>query len=342
MKLEHLTNRSTIALQSDLEASFKKYIEFSIGTAFINGMAIDIMETALRKKKSTISGRLLIGLYGHFNKKRDLERLLGLVNKYPDRLQVHISLDTSFHWKYYQLGAGKQRVFYVGSANFTTGGMTDNRELVIKISDTVKSSDRALSNLAKSFDREWLHSRRLEEFPLKHYREAEQPEFVNGDNNKEVNNFFNRKVTSKDIRVRNGKTYAVGLYNDASPATCKAIENKKSDWLKSGFDWFVLPTRRIFDTCASCSTLFVFSKEGKDKVYCWYSDMVDDDPNIETPDGKYFIAYKPIKRIELTRLQKEKLREAPVGIDLIGWKNPFYCKVLGKKQLASINKIIGF
>jgi HKD family nuclease len=340
MRLEHLTNKSATNLLGELSSVLMKAAAFSIASAFINDEAIELIAASLKKNKK-LQGRILIGLYNFFNKKKDLEALLQLVQNNPARLQVHISLDQCFHWKYYHFISGQKQTFYIGSANFTTSGMADNRELVIKLSDSIKTADRSLQNLAKSFEKEWLHSRPLTEFPLQHYKEAERPKSPSGAGNKEINDFFNQKDSTKLIRAGNGKTYAVGLYTDASPATYKAIENQKGEWVKSGWDWFVLPTRRLHDTCAQCSSVFVFSKEGKDKVYCRYSDIVDDDPNIVTPDGNYFIAHKPVKCIKLTRKHREALREPPLGIDLIGWKEPFYNRALRKAQVAAIKELLG-
>lgn len=226
MKIEHLTNKSATNLHSELSSALMKAGEFSIATAFINDEAIELIAASLKKNKK-LQGRILIGLYNFFNKKKDLEGLLQLVNSNPARLQVHISLDQCFHWKYYRFISGQKQTLYLGSANFTTGGMADNRELVVKLADNIKTADRSLQNLANSFEKEWLYSRPLAEFPLEHYREAERPKAPNGAGNKEINDFFSKKDTARSIRAGNGKTYGVGLYNDASPATYKAIENQK-------------------------------------------------------------------------------------------------------------------
>src|SRR5205814_7364435 len=132
MKLEHLTNNSATNLHSELSSVLMKANESSIATAFINDEAIELIAASLKKNKK-LQGRILIGLYNFFNKKKDLEALLQLVNSNPARLQVHISLDKCFHWKYYRFVAGQKQIFYIGSANFTTSGMADNRELVVKL-----------------------------------------------------------------------------------------------------------------------------------------------------------------------------------------------------------------
>jgi HKD family nuclease len=337
MKLEHLTNKSATNLHAELSLAFTKAGEFSIATAFINDEAIELIAASLKKNKK-LQGRILIGLYNFFNKKKDLEALLQLVNSNPARLQVHISLDQCFHWKYYHFVSGQRQTFYIGSANFTTSGMADNRELVVKLSDNAKRADQSLQNLEKSFEKEWLHSRPLTEFPLQHYKEAERPIAPAGGTHKEIIDFFNKKTTSVNSIESNGKSYAICLDAGVSNSTYQAIEKQKNEWVKNKWDWFILPTKQDFESCIKQKYAFVFIKEGKNNVHLYLSEIVANDSNIKTVDGHYFIAYKILKHQPLMREHLLALRKASFKIDLIGRNDPFYYRVLSENQTSALKK----
>lgn len=341
MKLEHLTNRSIATLQSELTSVFRSARKFSIATAFINDEAITMIENALKKKRSPVKGCLLTGLYANFNKKKNLERLLALTRDHPDRLQVHISLDPCFHWKYYYFNTSKQNVLYTGSANFTNGGLQDNRELVIKLSDTIGSSNRSFTALLRSFEKEWEYSRPLSEFPLQHYKEAVRPRGLGNPLHPNVKDFFASKSKEKQPIVDTGKFYAVGIYDDAKPATVKAVHNQKNEWIRNKWDWFTLPYLKDYETCSKQKLLLVFSKEARDKVYCFYSERMDQDSGLSTPDGKYFIAYRTVRYKRLSRSLLEKLRDDH-SIDLIGWKDQFHKRLLTTDQTKKIMTLLGF
>jgi len=270
VKVEHLTNKAVHTLHDELTSALKEAHRFSIATAFIDDTAITLVKIAL-DANSPISGRILTGLYNNFNRKVHLERLLQLTLDYPDRLQVHISLDRCFHWKFYQFTIDQKNLVYIGSANFTKSGMTEGRELIVKLSDRTNSSNRSLQNLANSFEKEWTNSRSLSEFPLEHYREAKLLKTSTNDTHQTIKNFFNKKSERKIQVADSGKAYAVGLYVDAKPPTIKAINNQKSEWLKNRWDWFVASTLLEFKACHNQRYIFVFSKEGRNDVYCYYS-----------------------------------------------------------------------
>ncbi len=340
MKLEHLSNKSATNLHSELSSTLMKAGEFSIATAFINQEAIELIATSLKKNKK-LQGRILIGLYNFFNKKKDLEALLQLVNNNPARLQVHISLDQCFHWKYYHF-VGQKQTFYIGSANFTTSGMADNRELVIKLTDNLKTADRSLQSLANSFEKEWLHSRPLAEFPLKHYKETELPKSLAGGIHHQIKDFFDQKaVHSFRLKLASDKLYAITVEQKVKAATRKEIQGKKSGWFAEGWEFLVLRTLVEYQQCINLSHLLFFDKRGHSTVTAELIERMDEAEGIETPDGKYFIAYKVVKQKHLSRDDFDQLKSPRFKIDLLARNNKFSGKMLGKKQAVEIRKILG-
>jgi len=180
----------------------------------------------------------------------------------------------------------------------------------------------------------------LAEFPLEHYSEAEQPSAPTGATNQKIKDFLSKKVETAYTVEDNGKAYAIQVAVDAKPSTYKAVANKKSEWLKNGWDWFILPGRREFEICVKQKFAFVFSYEGRDNVWCYFSEIKGNDPNIKTEDGTYFIAYRVLKQMQLSREQRLTLRAKPFSIDLIGWKNPFCFRLIGKANTVAIKDFL--
>lgn len=338
--LEHLTN-SHHHLRGELQTAFKTAVRVAIATAFISDDAAQMLEDALRTNKKLKSVRLLTGLYQSFNQKKDLARLLALVQKYPAVVEVHLSLNLLFHWKYYHFTSVAREIIYTGSANFTAAGLEKNGEIMVKLSTAV-STKKVLSNLAAAFDKEWENSRPLAEFPLSKYKERPRAKMAPIPSDPAVKAFFKKKrqATVAMLKQAPSSSFTVQLISDASALTYTIVEKQKSEWDRRGWGWFVLTTNQAFQQAIKQPVIFVFSREGRGKMLCWYARVMDSDGTLKTPDGKYFIAYKILKGRLLTRRQMELLRKEPVQIDLIGYKNALETKVLSKTKVNYIMKLL--
>ena len=103
MKIEHLTN-TLISFGSEIQSQLAACRSFSIATAFISTDAIDLIEHSLKKNRALKECRLLIGLYGCFNSKADLERLL----HWPHHDRRNHWRECHFHLPTLQRGAASQ------------------------------------------------------------------------------------------------------------------------------------------------------------------------------------------------------------------------------------------
>jgi len=339
MKLEHLTNKSATNLYNELSAKLMSTDEFSIGSAFINDEAISLIESALKKNKK-LNGRILIGLYNFFNKKKDLEKLLQLTYQYPNKIQVNISLSQNFHWKFYHFIYGSKQTFYVGSANFTVGGMKDNREIVVKISGSKYKPESSITSLSNSFNKEWDNSSSLGSFPIEHYEEYRPENELKGKLHLSIQNFFNQKIEQKYDVVTSDKTFAVYARHDIKESTRKAIRNQKPQWFENKWDYFVLSSNTHYKQCLKTTKLLIFSWQSKKNITAFITERKDDCNSIHTEDGKYFIAYKIVKEKKLNEEQIQKFKSKPFFIDLTGWKKPLTAKTLGKVHMQKIKEFL--
>lgn len=341
MKLEHLTNKSATNLHSELSSALMKAGEFSIASAFINNEAIELLAASLKKNKK-LQGRVLIGLYNFFNKKKDLEALLQLVNSNPARMQVHISLDPCFHWKYYHFVTGQKQTYYIGSANFTTSGMANNRELVVKLSGSKSNPESSIASLSNSFEKEWKNAGTLASFPLDDYKEI-MPLPGSGNNTPQsILDFFNKKHEQIGDVIISDKAYVILLRSSAKTSTIKAINNQKPEWSKKGWDWFVLTQKAQYEQCIKTTEIFVFSREERGVIRCYLAERKEECDTINTDDGKYIIAYKDLGTKKLTKKLIEDLKEPPFSIDLTARKEKFYTKTLGRNQVKKMKTLLNY
>src|SRR5690349_12228982 len=98
-KIELIENSGNISLLGEIDSSFSNAKKIDIASAFITEWSVKQLKQYLKSGNKSI--RLLIGLFGRFNKQQDLQSLLKLQKTYAGKFQVCISKNVKFHWKYY-------------------------------------------------------------------------------------------------------------------------------------------------------------------------------------------------------------------------------------------------
>lgn len=169
MKLEHITNSGPYNFYSAIEGELLSCTSFSFAVSFISKEGTELIEKTLLKNKNLTNGQLLISAFNYFNEVSVLQKLQQLSKRYSSKLQIHISLNKTFHWKYYKLSKAATELLFVGSANFTTGGLSENGEIMVRMASKKTSSKSEFDSLNKSFIKEWDFSKPIMEFPLEHY-----------------------------------------------------------------------------------------------------------------------------------------------------------------------------
>jgi HKD family nuclease len=210
MKIETFTNR-ILPINEILSQEFNNCQSFFIATAYIDENAIDYIEFLLRKSKHLREAKLLLGVFGSFNRKADLERLTELGKAFAVKFQVHISKNRNFHWKYYHYTSARKQSIYIGSANFTNGGMGTNAEILVKMSDNNSGENDGLNKLKDEFNREWEKSEQISEFPIQYYIENRVTYEGNNKFKGKVNDFFETKAKNQNIDIKSDKAVVVFL-----------------------------------------------------------------------------------------------------------------------------------
>jgi len=340
MKIEHLTN-GFVKIATELSGQLATCEEFSIATAFIGSAAIDLIEQCLKKNNKLKNGQLLLGVYGYFNLKSDFIRLKILAKTYPDKFKVHISKDKSFHWKFYQFKRQSNNVIYIGSANFTNGGMGNNAELLIKVTASAKVDNGPFEKIKLSFDQQFeKNSGPISKFPIDFYpivkRESSPSKL-----SKIFNDFFIKDVeTSIQENGKNENAVIIFLTDDAKTTTYKKIFGYNPAWEKNNFDFFVCNTKSIFKYCLSSKKILLISKIGRNKFnYCWVA-LIDKCDEVKTADGKYFIAYKIVGKDKILTIKQQEKLFNDFDIKIKGFKNLFEGKVLRKNQVKQMESLL--
>lgn len=143
---------------------------FWIATAFVSSNAVDdVLGVAL---DSGAHVRLLTGTFGNLTRKATFQRIHELKSK--KKLQARVwdcGAHGNFHGKIYLWRMSRsQGVAWIGSANFTNGGLVNQGEIVLELRGTWNSG--SMNKLQTVFEAEWALGGPLTEEFLHLYKEA--------------------------------------------------------------------------------------------------------------------------------------------------------------------------
>lgn len=326
MKISCLSNSGKTNLGNEIDQNLAVCQSFDIATAFISSDTISTLEQFLTGNKTQMRfGRLLTGLYLRFNKKKHLEALKSIAIKLPKRIRIHISLDNSFHWKYYNFNLKGISTSYVGSANFTESGMNNTGEMLLKLKQPSKQS---ICNA--TFEKAWSNSIDIRDINFDDYTEAEHSN-VNNINIKNLINQTHFSASTSDKNIVNKKTKArlIVISGALSVKTVRTVSSRKTNWDK--YDYFTCDSKKDYTTSKEAGYYFIVSKIKRN--YSFVIAKYQDDDIIETTDGDYFIAYTESTRtIRETKKILKILSELKINHRSRTLKN----KAIGAKQFEAI------
>lgn len=336
MKIEYISNR-TFSIHDELGLQLNKAAEILIATAFIDKSAINLLEEALDKNKNLKSVKLLIGLYGYFNKKEDLLRLRTLAAKHAAKAQIQISRNAHFHWKFYYFKQRQTEIYYTGSANFTVGGLVKNSELLLKISTNTKDKS-GVSEIIKEFNKEWDRSANISAIKLDSYFNRD----IIGNENVELKKFallFPQEEVGQieKSKIESNKAVVLLLTHYLKSTTIKMVSNNLPNWK----EFAAIDTKGHFQNCINIKQLLIIDRKSIGS-YKWHWAIVKDSTaQLSTPDGKYFIEYEIIQKPKSLKLDQIKtLKSKEFKIDIKARKNIFIQKVIGSSQVKKIKEIL--
>jgi HKD family nuclease len=291
MKTEFLPNRGHATLQNGLSKEMENSTKFDIGSAFLTNGALDFLLDSLRNNTKQ-SARLLISFLNGFISPKVLRLALKAQVNLNGRLQVHVSNNLGFHWKYYHLIGNQNDVFFIGSANFTSKGLKEEGDLILRLELPLK--DNFSKDLNDEFEREWKRSSLLTQEITTAYETSHIPiKKIRFRPSKKLLNLLGRPKPLQFINSRN-IWRLVSLDGNISKESRKKIEEAKPVW--KGKEFLCLGNNRVSYNRAKDSTHLIIAYWNGDKLQLQPARYEDFLSSIPTEDGKYFIAYKPLKR----------------------------------------------
>lgn len=173
-RLQVLRNTPLRPLANKMRTLVEQCDEFLVATAFVSlGAVQDFLVTAAKRRQPSI--RFLTGTFGHNTRQATFENLLKLQEK--GRLDARVwscGSHENFHEKLYLWRLPKGLgVAWVGSANFTDGGMQAEGEFVVEIRG--KWDGPEILALRRAFDAEWKRGEPINQKFVATYKEAERP-----------------------------------------------------------------------------------------------------------------------------------------------------------------------
>lgn len=316
MRLETIPNRYPACMGIEVEQGLKWAEQVDIASAYVSNATLGRLELALEQAqvhKSPFRIRLLCGLYQRFTSPQALARMLRLQRAYPSKFLVRIARNNRFHWKLYIFRDGNSRRLYVGSANLTDDGLDASGELSVRIS--AKSNDSIVKSLETEFDNLWQNDAfLLSNKILKDYEKVGRPpKFVTAPQKDDPISALLKKAERPQVLLPSKpEPRIVFLDADISVETEEIMRSEKT-WHRQGWDLICLNHKYLYDSTRNARIIlhvsFVNARE------CWLEfRRVEDAVEIETPDGKYFVAHSAVPYAWRGRYDAVKRELAEVGL----------------------------
>jgi HKD family nuclease len=297
MKLEAIPNKGPASMGSEIDRSLHWAHEVDLASAFVTVAALKRLQTALEeagRQKRTLRIRLLFGLYQRFTPPEALAKMLNLQKRHPGSLFVRVARNRRFHWKMYSFKKGSTRRLYVGSANFTTDGLTADGEMSLKL--IAKSHDKVIKSIESEFESAWHHDAfTLNKSLLEKYSNLARPKSIITDpqNDKAISILLrapNKQPTPPAKALHKPRlVYVDGITTEET----QRILEEETNWDQKGWNTICFRYKGEWDL-VKMSKVFLLVCRANPKSYEISFRRTEHTACIETPDGKYHLAHSKV------------------------------------------------
>ena len=350
MKIEVIPNKGPASIGPQIEELLEWAECVCIASAFATPSSLDLTEIALGKAQKTnrhFKVRLMVGLYQRFTSASTIAKALQLQKTYPGMFFIRVARNDRFHWKLYIFEKGKSRKLFVGSANFTDDGLRASGELSVKI--TARADDTISKSLQGEFDALWnneKHSFSPSGTFLRNYKKLNRPPRAvrNPVDNSIGKLLYNaERVRRPPIKDKSGDKIRPRLIFIDAPLrqdTIDKISKHKSNWDKNDWDYFC--TYRDYFEYARDAGLLVYVTYWDDEAkspdeYRIEFHRVEDSTEIQTRDGKYFVAHSRVPHTWSVKYGDAKKELRKVGLT---WKKIQSDRFLNEEQIRTLCRLL--
>jgi len=352
MKIEAIPNKGPASMGAEVNFGLAWAKKVDIASAFMTKGALDRVEKALikaQKQGRAFEIRLLTGLYQRFTSAATIGRAYRLQKKYPGQFSIRIARNNRFHWKLYVFIKNSEQRLYVGSANFTEDGLTASGEIGVKI--TATASEPIAQSLCYEFDRLWLdnkHSFSPSANFIKKYRKlARPPRPVRIPTDDPVGKMLKSAERTKTKQISaSGPTRTRPRFAYAnrslSKETIDAVSESQTNWDDNGWDYICM-YKYDFDRTRHAKFI-VYATHDSSKTdnpphddYWLEFRSIEDDAEIQTLDGRYFVAHSAIPyswRVRYSNV-KDELKKAGIT-----WKLLASSRIIKDEQLDVFCRVL--
>lgn len=351
MKIEAIPNKGPASMGPEVTECFNWASSSYIASAFLTSASLERIEEALIEAEKTHNPteiRLLIGLYQRFTSATSIAKAYKLQEKYPNKFGVRISRNNRFHWKLYMFTKNSDQRIYVGSANFTEDGLTASGELSVKI--TAQTTDQISKSLQHEFNSLWEdrnHSFSPNEKFLSDYKKLNNPsrQFKTSPDNPITKLLHNAQRIPRKKRplLKDGiKPRLIFADSYLSDETINKIKKEKNNW----DNWnYVCLNKRNFELTRKAGVVVYVTNSANDKRqthdnYSISINRIEDSVELETADGKYFVAFSKIPYSSELKYGDIKAELSKGKLGLI-WKKLSSDRFLNKIQIELLCKLFG-
>lgn len=312
-KLSIIDNEGHNHLLDGLKSLCDVATSLDLEVAFVTAAGVDKLMPSFRKVAGRRGVRILTGLYQSITEPAALRSLLKVQRQTKGRLMVKLAHERDFHRKLYLARTSDTVHVIIGSSNMTMGGLISGGEINIRVA--LPAVSVPATRLTKIFRGDWRKGFALTAERIRRYeKKSTRPK--------------QRLLSSTALnQILGGATgHTAGILdengtNQTRRYWCDGIDGYISEkvstlidaqtgWERKGYAWSGLRTTLYEDE----DYIMLVDRTSKPGRIC----LVRVRSQTEFPtkdDGRYFVAYTPIKGMKtrkLTRGLLEKLSE--IGI----------------------------
>ncbi len=341
MKIEAIPNKGPASMGPEIDRSLEWAEQVDIASAFVTSKALNHLENSLAKaqsEKRQLTVRLLFGLYQRFTPPEALKMMLDLQKKYPSRLYVQVARNKRFHWKLYIFRKRSLRRFYIGSANFTEDALTSEGELSVKL--TTNTSDAIADTLEAEFDKLWKDKSKsflLRIDDWKEYKKLKRPAFISQHEDSAISRLLTKpnRIPSTPPLPTKHKPRIVFVDKELLPETDNIIDARTNWDIKN---WgYMCNGKQLHNIIVNAKVFLYVTWYDNPKKYYVEFRRVEDTVELDTPDGKYFIAHSKIPYGYSLQYSEVKKRFEEVGLT---WKIIKASRQLNSDQLQATSRLL--
>jgi len=295
-RIEVIENIGPNNLRDYLKGRLTKTSQVDIAVAFATKAGVDEVLPYLRRVASKGRVRIIVGLYQQVTEPEALRSLLRAQKQTEGRLVVHLSKESKFHTKLYLLKKSSGATVITGSSNLTKEGLTSGGELNVVLS--LQNGSPALHRIEGVFENEWentsvpLYLPQVEEYARSRPKNLHK--------NYQIKLPLQAILKAKPIHkkapeiIKTDKKYWRDYLLGYTTEETNLILSQATDWDERGYVTYT-PGKHSYN---KGDRLLLFNIRDS-----WLSVVeIKALTEISTPDGRYFVAYKPIKNIPQKRL----------------------------------------